>query len=219
MIKKFNYIRTADAIYAESFARVKADITLSDLPDEMHAIVIRMVHACANPHIIPHIAYTDNAPRIGYQALQHGCPIICDSTMVASGINRRLLPTNNDIICTLNHVQTPQMARTYATTRCAGAVELWQEHLKGAIVIIGNAPTALFHMLERILNDEWESPAMIIAMPIGYVGATESKDALITHAPHIPHITLRGKMGGSAMACAVVNAILGSNEATYNDVC
>ncbi len=217
MALQFEYISDADTIYRTSFACVRADVDVNRFSVPMQEVVIRMVHACANPDIVPRIAYTDTAVASAVTALQQGATVLCDSQMVVSGINHRMLDMDkNPVICTLNTPQTPNLAKKYNTTRSAAAVQLWQPYMEGAVVVIGTAPTALFYLLERIINDNWAKPACIIAAPIGYVGATESKDALIAHAGDIPYITLRGKMGGAAIACAVVNAILGCNRQSYN---
>ena len=206
----FEYLTDAAAIYQKSFDCVRAAVDMDDFPSHMHPVVIRMVHASANPDIVPHVRYTDDAVSSMVTALQRGTHVLCDSHMVVAGVDtRRLDKEKNPLICTLNDIQTPALAKRYNTTRSAAAVALWRSYIDGAIVIIGNAPTALFYLLERILNDNWAKPACIVALPIGYVGAAESKQALIAHAGDIPYITLSGKMGGSAMACAVFNAILG----------
>ena len=209
---KFDYIKNPKDIYALSFERLKTESNLQDLPEDLHAIAMRMVHATGNPNLINTMAYSDAVHKTGFDALQQGKPILCDAQMVAHGIIERMLPANNKIICTLNDEKVPQIAQDLGTTRSAAAVELWHDHLEGAIVAIGNAPTTLFYLLEKIINDGWPKPALIIGCPIGYVGATESKEALIQYAGNIQYITVRGRMGGSAMTASAVNALGGAND-------
>ena len=218
MTLKFDYIKDPDTIYQQSFDLVQADIDMSDFPPDLHHVIIRMVHACANPHILPQIAYTKTIVQSLHRALHNKAPILCDVQMVASGICTRLLNRDkNPVICTLNHPKTSVLAKHLNITRSAAGVELWHPYIKDSIVIIGNAPTALFYLLEKIYNENWDKPACIIGLPIGYVGAVQSKQALIQHAGHIDYITLCGRMGGSAMACAVFNAILGCNTEKYTE--
>ena len=208
----FDYIKNPQEIYAESFKRLKAESNLDILPPNLQDIAIRMVHATGNPAIISMMAFSDNMHEAGFNALQRGKPILCDAEMVAHGIIKRMLPAGNKIICMLKDARVLDLSKTLGTTRSAAAVELWQDHLDSAIVAIGNAPTALFYLLEKIINEGWAKPALIIGCPIGYVGASESKDALIQHAKGIQFLTVQGRMGGSAMTASAVNALVGAND-------
>jgi len=199
-----DYIRDPDEILRRSFAAVRAETDLSALSEDMAAVAVRLVHACGTPGVVADLAFSDGAAATGRRALAAGAPVLVDTEMAAAGIARRRLPAANAVICTLGRVT----ARTPGTTRSAAAVELWRPHLGGAVVAIGNAPTALFRLLE-ILADGAEPPALIAGFPVGFVGAAESKEALIELAGEIPYLTLRGRRGGSAMAAAAVNALAG----------
>ena len=169
-------------------------------------MVIRVVHACGMPDLVEVIEASDDVAAKAAEALAGGAPVICDCAMVAAGITRRFLPASNDVLVTLNNAAVPERARALATTRSAAAVEDWHDHLDGAVVAIGNAPTALFHLLER-LDQGWPKPAAILAFPVGFVGAAESKAVLAENPPaETAFITVHGTRGGSAMASAAVNA-------------
>ena len=198
-----DYLRDPAAIYARSFELIRAETDLAGLPPALHPLALRLVHACGMPDIVPDLAWGGDPAAAGARALQAGAPILCDARMVAAGIMASRLPRANDLVVTLAE------ARAEGTTRSAAAVELWRPRLAGAVVAIGNAPTALFHLLERLAA--WpERPAAILAFPVGFVGAAESKEALIAAggALGVPYLTLRGRRGGSAMAAAAVNALL-----------
>ena len=200
-------LRDPDAIYRESFAIIRREARLAHLPPDIAEIAVRLIHACGMIDIVDDLAFTPDAATRGRAALAAGAPILCDSAMVAAGIMRAKLPARNDVVCTLDDERTPALARALKTTRSAAAVALWAERLAGAIVAIGNAPTALFHLLER-LERESPRPAAILALPVGFVGAVESKLALIEARLGVPFLTLRGRRGGSALAAAAVNALL-----------
>lgn len=202
------YTRDPAAIYAESFATVRAEAALEHLPDDLQDIAIRLVHSCGMTDVPNRLAWSDDVVASARNALNSGATVLCDCEMVASGIIRRFLPGDVDVAVTLNHPETPARAKTIGNTRSAAAVELWEDRIEGAIVVVGNAPTALFHMLE-LLDDGWPKPAAILGFPVGFVGAAESKAELAARPRDVPFLTLRGRRGGSAMASAALNAIAG----------
>ena len=206
----FDYIRDPMAIYAASFKAIREETDLTNIPDALHAITLRVVHAAGNPDVVENIAWGGDISKAS-AALKNGAPILCDAEMVSHGIIRRRLPANNDVICTLNMDSTPGIAKRIGNTRSAAAVELWEPWLDGAVVAIGNAPTTLFYLLEKIAEGG-PKPAAILGFPVGFIGAAESKETLIQHAKDIPFVTLRGRLGGSAMAAAAVNALCAENE-------
>ncbi len=198
------YEKDAAAIYAASFAIVRAEARLERFPANMQGLVVRLIHSCGMVEIADRLAFSPNAVAVGQAALAAGKPILCDAEMVASGIMRRHLPAANQVIVTLNDPNLPDIANT----RSAAAVELWRDHIEGAIVAIGNAPTALFHLLE-LLDQGWPKPALILGFPVGFVGAAESKSELGLNPRGCEFITLKGRKGGSAMAASAVNALAG----------
>ncbi len=206
-----SYLKDPDAIYSASFAAIRALAPVDQLPAAVQPLALRLIHTCGMPDILDDLVVTEGAIQAGQEALAAGKPILVDATMVGAGITRRFLPADNEVICTLNDEKTRKLAGELGTTRSAAAVDLWQPHLEGAIVAIGNAPTALFHLLER-LEDGAPRPALILGFPVGFVGAVESKEALISHTPALPFATLRGRRGGSAMAAAAVNALALTND-------
>jgi len=201
----FDYLRDPAAIYRASFAAIDAAMDLTALPAEMRAPARRIVHACGDPAAAADLRWSEGAVAAGQTALAAGAPILVDSRMLADGIIRRALPAGNAVLCTLGLGTVRGLAARGATTRSAAAVELWAPWLAGAVVAIGNAPTALFRLLEG-LAEGWPRPALVIAMPVGYVGAAEAKQALID-AGSAPYIALAGRRGGSAVAAAAVNAL------------
>ena len=201
------YLRDPDAIYRESFAIIRREASLAHLPSDIAEIAVRLIHACGMTDIAAYLAFTPEVAARARAALATGAPVLCDSAMVAAGIMRAKLPAGNEIACRLDDVRVPELARSLKTTRSAAAVELWAERLDGAVVAIGNAPTALFHLLER-LGEDAPRPAAILAFPVGFVGAAESKQALTEARLDIPFLTLKGRRGGSALAAAAVNALL-----------
>jgi precorrin-8X/cobalt-precorrin-8 methylmutase len=206
------YERDPHDIYRQSFATVRAETRLDHLPLDLHDIAIRLVHSCGMTDVPNRLAWSDDLATSARAALTGGAPILCDCEMVASGIVRARLPAANPVICTLNDPSTPDRAAAAANTRSAGAVELWRDRVKDSIVVIGNAPTALFHLLE-LLDKSWPKPAAIIGFPVGFVGAAEAKAELAANPRGVPFLTLRGRRGGSAMAAAVVNALAAGLEA------
>ena len=204
--KRYDYLRDPAAIYAASFETVRAECDLARFAPALHPVIERLVHACGRPAIAADLVVGGAVAEAGTAALTAGRPILTDAEMVAMGITRRLLPADNPVLCTLNDAATPDRAAQLGTTRSAAAVEAWRRHLDGAIVAVGNAPTALFHLLER-LHDGWPRPAAILAFPVGFVGAAESKQALRDAGLGIPFVTLPGRDGGSALAAAAVNGL------------
>lgn len=200
------YERNPSAIYQQSFATVREEARLERFGAGMEAVAIRLIHACGMVEVADRLAFSPNAYMAGSKALQSGAPILCDCEMVGAGIIRRYLPANNDVIVTLNDASTPALAKDISNTRSAAAVELWRAHIDGAVVVIGNAPTALFHLLE-LLDAGWPKPALILGFPVGFVGAAESKAELAEHPRGCEFIALRGRRGGSAMASAALNAL------------
>ncbi len=172
----------------------------------MESVAIRLIHACGMIEVADRLAFSDGAYQAGHMALQAGAPVLCDCEMVGAGIIRRYLPADNDVIVTLNQPNVPELAKTIGNTRSAAAVELWQDHIEGAVVVIGNAPTALFHLLE-LIDGGWPKPAVILGFPVGFVGAAESKAELVSNPRGCDYIALRGRRGGSAIASAAVNAL------------
>lgn len=203
-----DYIKDPKTIYAKSFATLRDEVDFTRFPDNMHMVVTRLIHSCGMVDIADDIAFSANFVDSAQTALQNGAAIICDCEMVKSGIIKRLLPASNSLICTLNDADTPLIAAQQKTTRSAAAVKLWQQHIDGAVIVIGNAPTSLFRLLE-ILAESDAKPAAIIGFPVGFVGAVESKESLIAANLGIEYIALRGRRGGSAMASAVLNAVAG----------
>jgi precorrin-8X/cobalt-precorrin-8 methylmutase len=206
-----DYVRDPAEIYRRSFAAVKEATSLDHLPDGIRAVAARLVHASAMPEIVGHLAFSDDVAQRGRDALAAGAPIIVDCQMLAAGIIRSQLPAQNEIICTLNEDGVREQAQQAGTTRSAAAVDLWAPRLAGAVVAIGNAPTALFRLLE-LLADGAPRPAAILGFPVGFVGAAESKQALVESPVAVPYITLKGRLGGSAMAAAAVNALATDKE-------
>lgn len=208
MAKRYSYIRDPAAIYRASQTAVEQATDLSPIPEDMRAIAIRLVHACGMPEIVNHLAYSPDAGAAGRRAIQAGAKIFADSRMVVDGIIRGRMPRRNAVICTINDSVVTDNARLRRITRSAAGVERWPPLLTDAVVVIGNAPTALYRLLE-LLSDGAPRPALIIGMPVGFVGAAEAKEQLIADAGRIPYITLRGRFGGSALAAATVNALAG----------
>jgi precorrin-8X/cobalt-precorrin-8 methylmutase len=200
------YNRDADAIYRESFAIIRAEADLDRIPPDLEALAVRVAHACGMPDVIDDLLFSPDAGSAGQRALAAGAAILCDGRMSAEGITRRRLPADNAVVCTLDDPRVPALARALGNTRTAAAMELWRQQLAGAVVVIGNAPTALFRLLE-MLDDGAPRPALILGFPVGFVGAAESKQALAADSRGVPYVTLRGRRGGSAMAAAAVNAL------------
>lgn len=201
----FPYIRDGAAIYARSFAIIRAEADLARFAPDEAEVAVRMIHASGMVELAPHIVFGPGLVAVARTALAAGAPILCDAEMVAHGITRARLPAQNDVICTLHDPRVAELAARVGTTRSAAALDLWADRMEGAVVAIGNAPTALFRLLE-MLRDGAPPPAAIVGIPVGFVGAAESKDALIAEAP-APFVTVRGRLGGSAVTAAAVNAL------------
>jgi precorrin-8X/cobalt-precorrin-8 methylmutase len=206
-----DYIRDGNEIYRHSFAMIRAEANLEKLPIDLVSVAVRLIHTCGMTDIPTDLEASAKAGAIGRAALAAGCAILCDSQMVAEGITRSRLPAKNPVICTLNAPEVPALAKQLGNTRSATALELWTPHLDGAVVAIGNAPTALFRLLE-LLDAGATKPALILGFPVGFVGAAESKAALAADSRGVPFITLHGRRGGSAMAAAAVNALAKEDE-------
>jgi precorrin-8X/cobalt-precorrin-8 methylmutase len=200
------YLRDGAAIYQRSFAIIRAEADLSRFSADEAEIAVRMIHACGVVEAASHIVFGPGLVAAARAALARGAPILCDAEMVAHGITRARLPAKNEVVCTLRDARVPALAAKLATTRSAAALELWGDRLAGAVVAVGNAPTALFRLLE-LLDAGAPRPAAILAVPVGFVGAAEAKEALAAEARGVPYLIVRGRMGGSAMAAAAVNAL------------
>jgi precorrin-8X/cobalt-precorrin-8 methylmutase len=210
MSERLAYIRDGTAIYERSFAIIRAEANLARFSAEEERVAVRIIHASGMVEIASDIVFSPSVVAAARDALNHGAPILCDSKMVANGITRARLPANNNVICTLDDPRVPGLAWQLGNTRTAAAMELWRERLAGALVAIGNAPTALFRLLE-MLDADAPKPAAIIGIPVGFVGAAESKEALIGDG-RVPFITIRGRKGGSAMTAAAINALASTHE-------
>ena len=199
------------AIYRQSFATIRGEADLARFAPDEEPVVVRMIHAAGMVGLEKHIRFTPGMVRIARAALRSGAPILCDARMVSEGITRARLPAGNAIICTLDDAAVPGLAASMRNTRSAAALELWRPHLDGAIVAIGNAPTALFQLLNMLEDRDCPGPAAIIGCPVGFVGAAEAKAALMA-APPVPSLTVEGRLGGSAIAVAAVNALASRSE-------
>jgi len=199
------------AIYLKSFATIRAEADLARFDADEEPIAVRMIHASGMVDLAPHIRFSPGFARIARAALARGAPILCDARMVSEGVTRARLPADNPVICTLHDPAVPEMARTIGNTRSAAALALWRPHLAGAIVAIGNAPTALFHLLNMLADPDCPRPAAIIGCPVGFVGAVESKAALWSACP-VPCCVVEGRLGGSAITVAAINALASRAE-------
>jgi precorrin-8X/cobalt-precorrin-8 methylmutase len=206
MLKPRGYLRDGAAIYERSFAIIRAESDLSRFSAEEAEIAVRMIHACGQVSVAQSIEFAPDLVSAARGALKRGAPILCDAEMVAHGITRTRLPANNAVICSLRDPSVPALAEKLGTTRSAAALDLWASRLDGALVAIGNAPTALFRLLE-MLEVVAARPAAILGVPVGFVGAAESKDALAANPFGVPYLIVRGRIGGSAMTAAAVNAL------------
>ena len=206
-----DYIRDGATIYDQSFAMIRAEADLTAIPIDLEKLVVRLIHSCGMTDIVKDIEASPYAGTIGRSALAKGAPILCDAHMVADGVTRSRLNAQNSVICTLRDPQTPELAKQLGNTRSAAAMELWLPHLEGAVVAIGNAPTALFRLLE-LLDQGAPKPALILGFPVGFVGAAESKAELAANSRGVPFVTLHGRRGGSAIAAAAVNALAQEKE-------
>lgn len=202
----YDYLREPAEIYRRSFATIRAEADLSGLPADLATVAVRMIHTCGMTDLPASLGFSPGVVSAGRAALAAGAPVLCDTSMVASGITRRRLPAGNEVRCLLGDPAVPALAARLATTRTAAAVDLWADRLVGAVVAIGNAPTALFRLLE-LIDAGAPTPAAVIGVPVGFIGAAESKRALAEHPAGLEHLVLHGRRGGSALAVAAVNAI------------
>lgn len=206
-----SYVRDGAEIYRRSFATIRAEADLERFDPVLERVVVRMIHACGMVDLAADVRSSAGFGAAARSALRDGAPILCDTAMVASGVTRTRLPAENHVICTLSDPAVPALAAELHTTRTAAAIELWREHLEGAVVVIGNAPTALFRLLE-VVDEGAGRPAAVIGVPVGFVGAAESKLALAEHPAALEHLVVQGRRGGSAIAAAAVNALASEDE-------
>ncbi|MEV1052193.1 precorrin-8X methylmutase [Streptomyces sp. NPDC049887] len=207
----FDYEKDGAEIYRQSFATIRAEAALDALPADVGQVAVRMIHACGMVDLVRDLAYSPGVVARAREALRSGAPILCDAQMVASGVTRKRLPAGNEVICTLSDPSVPELAARLGTTRSAAALELWRDRLEGSVVAVGNAPTALFRLLEMI-DEGAPRPAAVIGVPVGFIGAAESKDALAAHGGAPEYLVVRGRRGGSAMAAAAINAMASEAE-------
>jgi precorrin-8X/cobalt-precorrin-8 methylmutase len=205
------YVRDGAEIYRRSFAMIRAEAELGGLDPVLERVVVRMIHACGMVDLAGDVGASPGFGAAAQAALRAGAPILCDTAMVASGVTRARLPAGNEVLCTLSDSRVVDLAAQLGTTRSAAALELWREHLAGAVVVVGNAPTALFRLLE-LVGEGIGRPAAVIGVPVGFIGAAESKAALAEHPARLQHIVVRGRRGGSAIAAAAVNALASPAE-------
>lgn len=207
------YVKDGAEIYRQSFATIRTEAAagLSSLPADVAQVAVRMIHACGMTDLVADIRNSPNVVKNARAALQDGAPILCDAQMVAAGITRKRLPADNQVICTLRDPQTSALAERLQTTRSAAAVDLWHDHLEGSVVAIGNAPTTLFRLLDLIAEGA-PRPAAILGIPVGFIGAAESKDALAANGLGLEYLIVKGRRGGSAITAAAVNAIASEAE-------
>lgn len=213
--RRYDYVDVGPDIYLDSFATIRREADLSAVPGDAERLAVRMIHGSGQVDLAADLVIHPSLVGAARAALEAGAPMLCDATMVATGVTRARLPRDNDVLCFLNDPRVPDLARAWRTTRTAAAVSLWEPHLEGAVVAIGNAPTALFHLLEMVL-DGGPRPAAIVGCPVGFIGAAESKQALADfateHGIDIPFVTVRGRRGGSAMTSSALNALAQEEE-------
>lgn len=209
--RHYDYVADGPAIYVDSFATIRDEAELAHIPADAEKVAVRMVHACGQVDLTRDLDIHPGLVAAARGALESGAPILTDANMVASGVTRARLPKDNEVLCFLRDERVPGLAKEWATTRSAAAVSLWEDRLEGAVVAFGNAPTALFHLLEMLL-DGAPRPAAIIGTPVGFIGAAESKEALASFKLDIPYLTVHGRRGGSAMAASALNALAQERE-------
>ncbi|MFF3438647.1 precorrin-8X methylmutase [Streptosporangium sp. NPDC002721] len=206
-----DYVRDGAEIYRRSFATIRAEAELSGLPADVARVAVRMIHACGMVDLVSDLRWSPGVVASAREALLAGAPVLCDAMMVASGVTRRRLPANNEVLCTLGDPRVPELAAELGTTRSAAALELWRDRLQGSVVAIGNAPTALFRLLEMV-EEGAGRPAAVLGVPVGFIGAAESKQALAEHPANLEYLVVDGRRGGSAMTAAAINAIASEEE-------
>lgn len=209
--RRYDYITDGAEIYVRSFATIRAESDLTAIPATAEKVAVRMIHASGQTDLARDLVIHPDLVPAARAALNAGAPILTDANMVASGVTRTRLPAGNDVVCLLADPRVPELAERWGTTRSAAAVSLWADRLEGAVVAVGNAPTALFHLLE-MLDAGAPRPAAIVGVPVGFIGAAESKEALLDHRLQIPHLVVRGRRGGSAMASSAINALAQEKE-------
>jgi len=210
-VTQLDYERNGAEIYRQSFATIRSEAALDELPAEVAQVAVRMIHACGMTDLVADLAWSPEVVASARTALRSGAPILCDAAMVAAGITRRRLPADNEVICTLGDPSVPDLAARLGTTRSAAALDLWLDQLAGSVVAIGNAPTALFRLLELIAGGA-PRPAAVLGIPVGFIGAAESKEALAGNDLGLDYLVVRGRRGGSAITAAAVNAIASEEE-------
>ncbi|WP_040160584.1 precorrin-8X methylmutase [Mobilicoccus massiliensis] len=206
-----DYITDGAEIYRRSFAMIRAESDLARFSPDEERVAVRMIHSAGEVDLAKDIVFSPGAATAAQSALRAGAPILVDTNMVASGVTRTRLPADNEVVCLLRDPQVADLARRIGNTRTAAAVELWGERIDGAVVAFGNAPTALFHLLELLHDSPWR-PAVVLGMPVGFIGAAESKEALIENDLGLEHIVVRGRRGGSAITCGALNALASTQE-------
>lgn len=206
-----DYVRDGAEIYRRSFATIRTETDLSGLPPDVAQVAVRMIHACGMVDLVTDLGWSPGVVASARAALRAGAPVLCDAMMVASGVTRRRLPAGNEVICTLGEPDVPELAGRLGTTRSAAALELWRDRLEGSVVAIGNAPTALFRLLEMV-EEGAGRPAAVLGIPVGFIGAAESKQALADHPSGLEYLVVHGRRGGSAMTAAAVNAIASEDD-------
>jgi precorrin-8X/cobalt-precorrin-8 methylmutase len=209
--EKYEYVTDGAEIYRRSFATIRAEAALDGLPADVAQVAVRMIHACGMTDLVEDLAWSGGVVKAARTALQAGAPILCDASMVAAGVTRKRLPATNDVVCTLSHPSVPELAKQYGTTRSAAAIDLWADRMAGSVVAIGNAPTALFRLLE-LIRDGAPRPAAVLGIPVGFIGAAESKEALAANELGLEYLVVRGRRGGSAITAAAINAIASEEE-------
>ncbi|WBQ07382.1 precorrin-8X methylmutase [Kribbella sp. CA-293567] len=211
MKEQYEYVADGAEIYRRSFAAIREEAALDGLPGDVAQVAVRMIHACGMTDLVRDLAWSGGVVTAARTALRSGAPILCDATMVAAGITRKRLPAGNEVICTLGDPSVPELARKLQTTRSAAAIDLWTDRLAGSVVAIGNAPTTLFRLLE-LIRDGAPRPAAVLGIPVGFIGAAESKEALAANDLGLEYLVVRGRRGGSAITAAAVNAIASEEE-------
>jgi precorrin-8X/cobalt-precorrin-8 methylmutase len=210
-VTQLDYERDGAEIYRQSFATIRSEAALAELPADVAQVTVRMIHACGMVDLVGDLAWSPRVVADARTALRAGAPILCDAAMVAAGVTRRRLPADNEVVCTLGDPSVPALAADLGTTRSAAALDLWQDRLAGSVVAIGNAPTALFRLLELIAAGA-PRPAAVLGIPVGFIGAAESKEALAANTLGLEYLVVRGRRGGSAITAAAVNAIASEEE-------
>jgi precorrin-8X/cobalt-precorrin-8 methylmutase len=210
-VTQLDYERDGAEIYRQSFATIRAEAALGGLPADVAQVAVRMIHACGMTDLVADLAWSPGVVKTARTALRSGAPIFCDASMVAAGVTRRRLPADNEVVCTLGDPSVPELAGLLRTTRSAAALDLWLNRLEGSVVAIGNAPTALFRLLELIAGGA-PRPAAVLGIPVGFIGAAESKEALAGNQLGLEYLVVRGRRGGSAITAAAINAIASEEE-------